>query len=182
MNSTLKEMQSELIVEAKKGLPFLLSGTIVFFIISLLPVIFAKEIIHFIWLFGLSSIFPLGFIISKILRINLLVTHNPIGILACIIAVPQAFYIPLYIIVYMLIPQYLPFTIGLLIGSHFLPYVWIYTSKAYLFITLSACLSSIIFGWIFIDYAFTVVPFANFIVYGVGALLILRELRVEFVY
>ncbi|WP_431190651.1 DUF7010 family protein [Lysinibacillus sphaericus] len=73
---------------------------------------------------------------SKILGVNLLTTGNPLGTLGGIVAAPQAFYIPVFIIVYMNIPEYLPFTIGLLAGSHFLPYIWIYKSKAYLFIYL----------------------------------------------
>ncbi|UZM97913.1 hypothetical protein OL548_23725 [Lysinibacillus sp. MHQ-1] len=79
----------------------------------------------------------------------------------------------------MKIPEYLPFTIGLLAGSHFLPYIWIYKSKAYLFVTLGTCFSALILGGFFVDYAFTVVPLAISIVYGIGVVLIQRELKVK---
>ncbi|MNJ62764.1 hypothetical protein D3C77_586170 [compost metagenome] len=75
------------------------------------------------------------------------------------------------------IPEYLPFTIGLLAGSHFLPYMWIYKSKAYLFVTLGTCFSSLILGGFLVDQAFTLVPLAIAIVYGIGAFLIIRELK-----
>ncbi|MEO4052177.1 hypothetical protein AAFN87_01870 [Solibacillus sp. CAU 1738] len=81
----------------------------------------------------------------------------------------------------MKIPEYLPFTIGLLAGSHFLPYIWIYKSKAYLFVTLGVCFSALILGGFFVDQAFTLVPLAISIVYGISVLLIQRELKVSLV-
>jgi len=151
MSKTLVNLQNELIAETQKGFPILLSGVI----------------------------FPIGIFISKILGVSLNSTDNPLGILGGIVAAAQAFYIPVFIIVYMKIPEYLPFTIGLLAGSHFLPYIWIYKSKAYLFVTLGTCFSALILGGFFVDYAFTVVPLAISIVYGIGVVLIQRELKVK---
>lgn len=181
MNKTLEQLQHEIIVEAKKGFPILLAGAFVFLLFTLLPLVFPIEAVRLIWIFGLGAIFPIGFFISKILGVNLNVSGNPLGTLGGIVAAPQAFYIPVFIIVYMKIPEYLPFTIGLLAGSHFLPYIWIYKSKAYLFITLGACFSALILGGFFVDYAFTLVPLAISIVYGMGVLLILRELKVNLI-
>jgi len=179
MNKTLENLQKEIIFEAKKGYPILLSGAVVFLIFTLMPLVFPIETVRLIWIFGLGVIFPIGIVISKILGVNLLSTDNPLGTLGGIVAAPQAFYIPVFIIVYMKIPEYLPFTIGLLAGSHFLPYIWIYKSKAYLFVTLGICLSALILGGFFVGQAFTLVPLAMSIVYGIGVLLILRELKVS---
>ena len=181
MSKTLENLQKEIIFEAKKGFPILLSGAIVFLIYPLMHLIFPIEAVRLIWILGLGVIFPLGILISKILGVNLLSTDNPLGTLGGIVAAPQAFYIPVFIIVYMKIPEYLPFTVGLLAGSHFLPYMWIYKSKAYLFVTLGACFSALFLGGFFVDHAFTLVPLAISIVYGIGVLLILRELKVNLV-
>ena len=137
--------------------------------------------VYLIWIFGLGVIFPFGILISKLLGVNILTTGNPLGTLGGIVAAPQAFYIPVFIIVYMHIPSYLPFTIGLLGGSEFLPYMWIYRSKAYLFVTLGVCLSSLIIGGFFVDHAFYFVPLAISLIYGIGVLLILRELKMEII-
>ena len=179
MTRTLDELQIDIITTAKKGYPILLAGTIVFLLFTLLPLVLPMNIVHLTWIFGLSVIFPLGILISKLVNVNLLVTDNPIGTLGGIVAAPQAFYIPVFVLVYMNIPEYLPFTIGLLAGSHFLPYMWIYKSKAYLFVTLGACFSALILGGFFVDHAYTLVPSAISIVYGVGVIFILRELKVE---
>ncbi|RXT03577.1 hypothetical protein [Ammoniphilus sp. CFH 90114] len=177
MNRALEQLQTEMIVTAKKGFPILLSGSIIFLLFTFLPFIFPMETVYLIWIIGLSVIFPLGILLGKVMNVNLLVTNNPLGTLGGMVAAPQAFFIPVFIVVYMNIPEYLPFTIGLLGGSHFLPYMWIYKSKAYLFVTLGTCLSSFILGSFFIELAFTLVPLAISIVYGIGVLLIMRELK-----
>ena len=125
------------------------------------------------------SIFPFGILLSKLLGVNILASGNPLGTLGGLVAAPQAFFIPVFIIVYMHIPLYLPFTIGLLGGSHFLPYMWIYRSKAYLFVTLGMCLSALIIGGYFVNQAFIFVPIAVSLVFGIGVFLILRELDVD---
>lgn len=177
MSKTLEKLQEEIIFETKKGYPLLLSGAIIFLIFTLMPLVFPIEAVRLIWIFGLGAIFPFGILISKILGVNLFTTDNPLGTLGGIVASPQAFYIPVFIIVYMKIPEYLPFTIGLLAGSHFLPYMWIYKSKSYLFVSLGTCLSALILGGFLVDQAFTLVPLAISIVYGIGVLLILKELK-----
>ncbi|MGG3927388.1 hypothetical protein ABET51_15580 [Metabacillus fastidiosus] len=177
MNRTLEQLQTDIILAAKKGFPVLLSGAIVFLLFTFSPLVFSMKIVYLIWILGLSVIFPFGILLSKMMNVNILVTNNPMGTLAGIAAAPQAFYIPIFIIVYIHIPEYLPFIIGLLCGSHFLPYMWIYKSKAYLFVTLATCISSLILGGFFIELAFTTVPLAISIVYGIGILLIFRELR-----
>lgn len=177
MNQSLETLHTDIIVSAKKGYPILLSGSIVFFLFTFLPFLFPMNIVYLIWIFGLGIIFPLGLVLSKLLGINLLTNTNPLGKLGGIIAASQAFYIPVFIIVYQHIPEYLPFTIGLLGGSHFLGYVWIYKSKAYLFVTLGVCLSSFIIGGFFINHAFTLVPLAISLVYAIGVLQALREIN-----
>ncbi|WP_163100156.1 DUF7010 family protein [Peribacillus alkalitolerans] len=177
MNLTLEHLQTHIITNAKKGFPILLSGSIVFFLFTFLPLVFPMETVHLIWIFGLSVIFPFGLLLGKILHVNLITTDNPIGTLGGIVAAPQAFYIPVFIIVYMHIPEFIPFTIGLLGGSHFLPYMWIYKSKAYLFVTLGTCFSSLLFGGFLVNHAYTLVPLAISIVYFSGVLLIFKELK-----
>ncbi|WP_404328602.1 DUF7010 family protein [Mesobacillus maritimus] len=179
MSKTLENLQSEIISESKKGYPILLSGSIVFLIFAFLPFFLPMEVVYLVWIFGLAVIFPFGLLLGKLLGVNLLSTNNPLGTLGGVVAFPQAFFIPVFIIVYKHIPQYLPFTIGLLGGSHFLPYMWIYKSKAYLFVTFATCLASLILGGWFVNHAFTLVPLAIFLVYGWGVLFILKELKDE---
>ena len=50
----LETLQSDIIREAKKGYPILLSGSIVFLLYAFLPLIFPMETVYLIWIFGLS--------------------------------------------------------------------------------------------------------------------------------
>lgn len=175
MEKTLEQLRLEIISSAQRGYPILLSGAIYFLLLTFAPLLFSMETVHLIWMFGLAVIFPFGLLIGKILGVNVMTTDNPLGNLGGIVAGAQAFYIPVFIIVYINTPEFLPFTIGLLGGSHFLPYMWIYKSKAYLFIALGTCLSSLFLGSFFIGSAFILVPLAISIVYGIGVLWLLKE-------
>jgi hypothetical protein len=177
MEKTIEQVQVDIILKTRKGYPLLLSGAMIFLVFTFLPLFIPRETVYLIWIFGLGAIFPFGILLSKILKIELFATDNPLANLGGIVAAPQAFYIPVFIIVYMHIPEYLPFTIGLLAGSHFLPYMWIYKSKAYLFVTLATCFSALIIGGFFVDKAFTLVPLAISVTYGIAVLLILSELK-----
>lgn len=179
VNKTLETLQSDISKEAKKGYPILQAGSIVFLIFAFLPLLFPMNIVYLIWIFGLGAIFPFGILLGKLYGVDLLKTGNPLGTLGGIVGGTQAFFIPVFIIVYMHIPSYIPFTIGLLGGAHFLPYMWIYRSKAYLFVTLGVCFSSLLLGSVWIDYAFTLVPIAICLIYAIAVLLIWRELKAE---
>ncbi|WP_113929458.1 hypothetical protein [Bacillus sp. P14.5] len=177
MNKSLEQLQFEVIKESKKGYPILLAGSIVFFVFTFLPFFLPIEAVQLIWIFGLGAIFPLGLLLSKLLGANLFTSKNELATLGGIVAFPQAFFIPVFILVHSHIPQYLPFTIGLLAGSHFLPYMWIYKSKAYLVVTLGVCLLSLALGGLLTDQAFTIVPIAISLTYLLGVFLILKELK-----
>ncbi|MED4531157.1 DUF7010 family protein [Metabacillus fastidiosus] len=99
MNRTLEQLQTDIILAAKKGFPVLLSGAIVFLLFTFSPLVFSMKIVYLIWILGLSVIFPFGILLSKMMNVNILVTNNQMGTLAGIAAAPQAFYIPIFIIV-----------------------------------------------------------------------------------
>ncbi|MEC2056310.1 hypothetical protein I6J18_00785 [Peribacillus psychrosaccharolyticus] len=179
MDTKLNHLQKDVIRTAKKGFPLVLSGAFIFFIIALFPFFFSMKIVGVIWILALITIFPLGVAVGRCMKINVLVIENPIGILAAVVAAPQAFFIPVFILVYLQIPEYLPFTIGLLTGSHFFPYVWIYKSKTYGFIAFATSVTSFILGVFAVDQAFFVVPLTISIVFSIGAFCIIRELRNE---
>ncbi|WP_420846112.1 DUF7010 family protein [Neobacillus notoginsengisoli] len=59
--------------------------------------------------------------------------------------------------------------------------MWIYKSKAYIFLTLSMCLSSMLLGSIFLDSAFFIVPMAISLSFVASILKIFQELRTPIV-
>lgn len=174
---SLEHLRSEIIASAKRGYPILLSGALFFLVLAYLPLILPMTIVRLLWIFGLMVIFPLGILLGRILRVNVITTNNPLGTLGGLIAGTQTFFIPVFILVYQFKPEYLPFTIGILGGGHFLAYMWLYESRAYLFVTLGTSISSFVLGSGFLTMAYTLVPLAIASVYIIGVLWIFQENR-----
>jgi hypothetical protein len=61
-------------------------------------------------------------------------TLTPLGVQ---LAALQLFYWPIVIVVFRQAPEWTPFTMAVLFGSHFLPYGWMYESRGYPFLTVS---------------------------------------------
>ncbi len=70
--------------------------------------------------------------IAAILKIDMFAKGNPLGgVLAGLIGGINVLNIPLVLLAYFQFPEWLPFVVAMLIGVHFIPYVWIYESKSY---------------------------------------------------
>ncbi len=176
-SENLKDTRYELSVRAQKGYPILLSGALFFLVLAILSLYIPKDALYLLWVVGLGMIFPLGIIIGKLLKIDIITKDNPLGTLGGIVAGMQAFFIPVFIMVYQNNPEWLPFTVGLLGASHFLPYYWIYDSKAYLFLAIATGLVAFVAGGTFIGSAFLVTPLGIAAVYAITVVLILKENR-----
>lgn len=91
-----------------------------------------------VWCFILTGpVFPVGYVLTRVWGGDLFAkspTLTPLGIQ---LAALQLFYWPIIIVVFRQAPEWTPFTMAVLFGSHFLPYAWLYESRAYLFLTVS---------------------------------------------
>ena len=164
-NMTIDELRDELIVDGQKGYPFFLSGALYWIVMGFIGLIYeSSQQLALFYLIGTFSIFPLAIAFSKILKVNILST-NPLAVLGGIIGGIQAFYIPVWVVIYIEQFELIPMSIGILGTSHFLPYLWIYRSKTYAVLTIAMALISFIFGYILIDQAFVLMPFLLFVVY-----------------
>ncbi len=86
---SLEHLRSEIIASAKRGYPILLSGALFFLVLAYLPLILPMTIVRLLWIFGLMVIFPLGILLGRILRVNVITTNNPLGTLGGLIAGTQ---------------------------------------------------------------------------------------------
>src|SRR5699024_165730 len=128
---TLEKLKMDLIVEAKKGYPFLLVGELYWFVMGVLSFLIEDHrFLALCYLIVSACSFPQAVVINKILVADIFTT-NPRGVLGGIIGGIQAFYLPIWIVIYVEHYELLPMAIGSLGASHFLPYLWIYNSKTY---------------------------------------------------
>ena len=163
-NMTLDELKDDLIRSARSGYPVFIAGALYWLAMGMFGLFFEGQTLSLIYLLGVGSIFPLGLLLGKLFKADLM-SKNPLGALSGIVGGIQAFFIPLWIVIYMERHELIPFSIGLLAGSHFLPYVWIYRSRMYLFLTLAMAALSFFLGYVFDQLAFTALPFAMAAIY-----------------
>jgi hypothetical protein len=78
-----------------------------------------------------GAVFPLGALLTKLAGGDLFAksaTFTPLGLQ---LAAVQLFYWPIIILVFREVPEWTPFTMAVLMSSHFLPYWWLYGSRGY---------------------------------------------------
>nr|WP_078544614.1 hypothetical protein [Litchfieldia alkalitelluris] len=124
---------------------------------------------------GISMIFPLGMIVSKMMKIDMMAKDNPLSALAGLLGAMQLFFTPILMVIFIDETQLLPFFVAVLTGAHFFPFAWLYKSKAYIFQTVAIIVWAIIFGFIFNSYLFTIFPFILSAVYLITSLWLTKE-------
>lgn len=174
---SLELWRTEMIEDAQKGYTMPLAGAVYFFVVGVLSFYLQPTTLSFIWIVGMGSVFPLGILFSKSLGVNLMAKGNPLGTLGGIVGGTQAFFIPVYIVAMTVAPDWLPVTIGILGGSHFLPYVWIYDSPTYLFIAVGMGLVSLGIGVFYLEGSYQLLPFLLMGIYLIGVLGLRMEQR-----
>ncbi|WP_413304401.1 hypothetical protein AA0X95_00910 [Bacillus sp. 1P10SD] len=175
MNKSIQEYRDELFETSKRGYTILMAGALYNVVLGILTFLLPLPTIQFVWVVGLMAIFPVGVLIGKAFGLNYFVKENPLGNLGGLAAGMQAFYIPVFILVYQESPEFLPFTIGLLGGSHFIIYYWLYSSKWYLFLTLGMTFSAFLIGGYMLDYAYPALPFVFAIIFFITTLGVMKE-------
>jgi hypothetical protein len=173
----LYELKKDLSMETGLGYPVFLAGILFWLFVGISSFIVTPETLVWMYVFGIGAIMPLAILISKLLRVNFLSAHNPLSTVAGLVGGVQLFFAPLVIMIVLHQPDWIPFAIGVLTGAHFLPYVWIYDSKVYLFQTIATVFVASFFGIVFMELSFHIVPFALSIVYSVTLLLLIRQHR-----
>lgn len=173
----LNQLKQDIIQSAQRGYPIFIAGTLYWLVMGILNAFLEDKLLALIYILASGSIFPLGILLSRLLKVNFISKHNPLGKVGGQIAGIQGFYIPVYILIYMYQPEWVPFFIGMLAAAHFLPYSWIYNSKAYYFQTFGMYGISAVIGFGYPELTFTVFPFLIAFIYAGTTILLLLENR-----
>jgi hypothetical protein len=88
-----------------------------------------------------GAVFPVGAVLTRLMGGDLFAKSAALTPLGIQLAAVQLFYWPIIVVVFRRAPEWTPFTLAVLFGSHFLPYMWLYRSRAYAFLTVSTGLS-----------------------------------------
>jgi hypothetical protein len=128
----LLTMKNELSVKSKNGISFMLSGVIIWGIITIL--FFQSFEINMKNIFALYTtglMFPLAVILSKIMNVDWKANSNPLGNLGLILNLAQFVYFPLIFWAFISNPNEMLVFFAIITSAHFLPYGWLYHTKVY---------------------------------------------------
>jgi len=130
--STFDRLRLELSVNAKNGLDFIASATVVWLILAYIWTLphsaYNKSIFTFI---AGSITIPLAFALSKVFKTSWKTPGNPLEPLGLWLNFAQMFYFPFLVFILLTRPEYFVMTYAIITGAHFFPYAWYYKSAPY---------------------------------------------------
>jgi hypothetical protein len=173
-----KELSMELSAEAGKGYPMFIAGIIFWLMMGVGGLFVPQQIMVWVYLFGIGLVLPLGILVSKVVHVNFLATHNPLSTIGGLVGGIQIFFAPIIILIAYQQPDWIPFVVGVLTGAHFLPYAAIYQSKGYIFQTVATVLAASVIGFGWMDQAYLRIPFSLIIVYSITLVWLMKEAKV----
>jgi hypothetical protein len=169
-----QELSADLASKSKRGLPMIFTG-VIFWLAAGLAGFLDHEITVWVYLYGIGVIFPLGLFIAKLMKLDMLAKDNPLATLAGVVGGMQILFAPVILLVLFQAPDWIPFTVGVLTGAHFLPFAVIYKSKAYLFQSAATAAGAALTGFLAHDSTFLITPFTLMAVYIVTCLWLVQE-------
>ncbi len=143
----LIHLRRELAVSQKKGLPFILASTVLWAIMLAAHLtdlnLFTK---NFIVLCCSALLMPFAMLFGKIIKVNIFNKENPLSGLSTVAALNQLLYLPIVLWAMYTVPDKMVMTYAIVVGAHFLPYFWIYSSPTYLIAAIVIPLASLVLG------------------------------------
>lgn len=128
----LNKLRTSLSINAKNGLDFTLSASIIWFLIGFVWTLdqssYNKSIITFMT--G-GLMLPLALLLSKLLKTKWTDKENPLQPLGLWLNFAQLFYFPFLILTLIKMPDHFVMVYIIITGAHFFPYSWFYNTKLY---------------------------------------------------
>jgi hypothetical protein len=129
---SLADLKSEIQIQAKNGIDFILSAGILWLTISYIWNLdytsYNKSI--FTFMIG-AALLPMAYGFSKILRTNWKVKDNPLQPLGLWLNFAQLIYFPFLVFILIKYPDYFIMAYAIITGAHLFPYAWFYDEPGY---------------------------------------------------
>ena len=160
------------------GLAFILAGMLLWTGLGIVGLTGAdprSAALVYLWATGL--VFPLALVIGRLLGHDVLTRANPLAMLGAYLSGMQVLFFPVLLWAYLHQPSVVPWVLGTLTGAHFLPFGWLYASRAYVVGAGLGVAVAAGTGFAFPTLTFVLTPFAMVAVFGLAALLIVHQAR-----
>jgi hypothetical protein len=169
-----QELSTGLASSSKRGLPMIFTG-VLFWLVAGLAGFLDHAITVWVYLYGIGVIFPVGILVAKLMKLDMLAADNPLAVLSGVVGGMQILFAPVILLILFQLPDYIPFAVGVLTGAHFLPFAVIYKSKAYIFQSIATVAGAAFTGFVFHEITFLITPFTLMAVYIITCLWLVKE-------
>lgn len=176
----LTTLKRDIATRSRRGLPNILAGAGLWATFGVLGAVLPDTPQRaLIYLCGAGMLLPLGMLVAAIMRVDLFAKGNPLAVLGGYLGGLQMLFIPLMAGAYTATPSFVPWYMGVLVGAHFLPFAWLYDSRAYLIGAIGTTVAAALSGWLLPAATYLVTPFAVTLLLLVMALLLRSEIAAD---
>ena len=149
----LNELIKDCANRQKKGLHFIISSILIWFLILAVNLtnltIEQKDILTFCCS---AVLFPMAWMLSKALKIDFEGKGNPLTKAGILFSVNQMLYILIAMWVLAAVPEKMLMVYAMIFGAHLMPFSWLYQSKSYLVFSIAVPILSLIVGLFYPPY------------------------------
>lgn len=130
------------------------------------------------WSFVATGVvFPVGVLITRAFGGDLFAKSETLTPLGLMLNGMQLLFWPVIILVWRLAPEWVPYTMATLFGTHFIGYAWIYRSRGYAVLTVGVSVLLTAAVLIARDPLYAVTPLLAAAVYAVAVAILYTEVR-----
>lgn len=149
-----KDLRNELIINQKKGLPFIIASVVIWALISVvcaldLPIT-QKNILVFCCSMPLM---PISWLAGKKLGVDIFSKDNPLSQLGFLFTMNQMLYLLIVMWVFNAVPEKMVMVYAMVFGAHLLPYSWLYKSAGYRAFAIVIPILSLVLGNVYHGFA-----------------------------
>ena len=146
----LEELRDSIVIEQKKGLPFIMTSVVIWSLITMVSLLDIPVMTGNLLVFCCAApLLPLSFLIGKILKVDIFSKDNPLSRLGLLFTLNQLLYLLIVMWVYRAVPEKMVMVYAMVFGAHLFPYSWLYKSKAYMGFAIVIPILSLILGMMF---------------------------------
>lgn len=146
----LEELRRDLIMDQKKGLPFITASVVTWFLIMIVCALGLNMQLRNLLVFVASApMVPIAWMVGKHLGVDIFSEKNPLSQAGMLFTMNHMLYILIVMWVFNAVPEKMVMVYGMVFGAHFLPYSWLYDSKAYKIFAIIIPIIALVLGNIF---------------------------------
>jgi hypothetical protein len=144
---SLKELKKDLIINQKKGLPFIIASVIIWTLITITCLLNIPINTKNIIIFCCSCpLLPISWMIGKLIKVDIFDKSNELSNVGLLFTLNQLLYILIVMWVFSAVPTKMVMVYAMVFGAHLLPYSWLYDSTSYKVFAIIIPILSLIIG------------------------------------